>query len=324
MNTHLVSIIVPIYNVEKYLQTCINSILNQSYENMEIILVDDGSTDESGAIADNYLKQDARIKVIHQNNSGVSAARNTGIENAAGDYICFADSDDILEKDYVEYLLNLCLQNNVEIALTTEMFTTFYKTSQTKKDRIRLYSGEDTVKKILYYDIPIGCYCKIFSRTFLQRHNILFRTDLYIGEGFNFNVTAFKYAQKVAIGQRKIYCYRRDNSSSAMTKFAIHKASMALKAIDEIEKTLKTDNRFVEAHKYAKWHTSDDMYNWMILANAKKDYPEMFSKCYQTTRSYSFKAIFAPVNLKERYRAFICFVHPRLFALQLQIRRMLF
>lgn len=91
-----VSIVIPVYNVEKYLDKCIKSVLKQSHENLEIIMVDDGSTDNSGKIADSYLEKDSRIKVIHKKNEKVSAARNTGIDAATGEYVCFADADDYL------------------------------------------------------------------------------------------------------------------------------------------------------------------------------------------------------------------------------------
>ncbi len=92
--TDKISIIVPVYNVEKYLKECIESILSQTYKNIEIILIDDGSTDNSGKICDEYLKKDSRVKVIHKENGGLSDARNTGIEIASGKYIGFVDSDD--------------------------------------------------------------------------------------------------------------------------------------------------------------------------------------------------------------------------------------
>ena len=101
-----VSIIVPIYNTEKYLISCFDSILNQTYQNLEIILIDDGSTDNSGKIADDYSKKDSRIKVIHQKNAGQSAARNKGLEKATGEYISFIDSDDKIDPNFIMYLLN--------------------------------------------------------------------------------------------------------------------------------------------------------------------------------------------------------------------------
>lgn len=101
-----ISIIVPIYNTEKYLSICISSIINQTYTNFELILVDDGSTDHSGQIADDYAKKDKRIKVIHQKNQGQSAARNAGLKKATGDFVSFIDGDDEIKPDFLEKLLS--------------------------------------------------------------------------------------------------------------------------------------------------------------------------------------------------------------------------
>lgn len=109
MEKDKVSVVVPIYNVENYLEECIESILNQTYSNIEVILIDDGSTDGSGALCDEYKKKDKRIYVLHKKNGGLSDARNMGIDNAKGEYITFVDSDDIIARDMIEYLL--CLLN---------------------------------------------------------------------------------------------------------------------------------------------------------------------------------------------------------------------
>lgn len=112
-----VSIIVPIYNTKKYLKNCLDSILNQTYKNLEIILVDDGSTDNSGKIADDYAKKDKRVKVIHQKNAGQSTARNNGLKKATGDYISFIDSDDSVAKTFIKKLLTPYL-NDTNVSLT--------------------------------------------------------------------------------------------------------------------------------------------------------------------------------------------------------------
>ena len=104
MSVNKISVIVPIYNVEKYIDRCIKSIVNQTYKNLEIILINDGSLDKSGQICDTWESKDNRIKVIHQMNSGVSVARNTGLENATGEYVTFVDSDDYIEPKYCEIL----------------------------------------------------------------------------------------------------------------------------------------------------------------------------------------------------------------------------
>ena len=112
----LISVVIPVYNTEKYLKECIDSVINQSYNNLEIILVDDGSTDNSLEICNKYADMDKRIKVIHKNNGGLSDARNVGIENANGKYITFVDSDDFIENDMYELLYNDVCENNAEIA----------------------------------------------------------------------------------------------------------------------------------------------------------------------------------------------------------------
>ncbi len=111
-----ISVIVPIYNAEQYLEKCIDSIINQSYTNLEIILVNDGSTDNSGAICDEYAKRDSRIIVIHKENGGLSSARNAGLDIARGEYISFVDSDDWIEHDMLETLYNACVSNDAEVS----------------------------------------------------------------------------------------------------------------------------------------------------------------------------------------------------------------
>ena len=113
----LISIIIPIYNVEKYLKKCIESVINQTYKNIEIILINDGSTDGSGKICDEYAIKDKRIKVSHNENGGVAVARNKGIKMSTGDYIVFVDSDDFISNEYCEKMLEAVLRNNADIAI---------------------------------------------------------------------------------------------------------------------------------------------------------------------------------------------------------------
>ncbi len=113
----LISIIIPVYNTEKYLRRCIDSILNQTYKFIQLILIDDGSSDECGKICDEYQIKDKRIKVIHQENYGQAAARNRGLDAADGDFIAFVDSDDYIEADMMEYLLNNLIEYKADIAV---------------------------------------------------------------------------------------------------------------------------------------------------------------------------------------------------------------
>lgn len=117
----LISVIVPIYKVEPYLKECVDSILNQTYRNLEVILVDDGSPDNCGAICDSYAAQDSRVKVIHQENGGLSSARNAGLSVASGEYITFVDSDDALVTDAMEYMLHLAEKEGADIVIGNDL-----------------------------------------------------------------------------------------------------------------------------------------------------------------------------------------------------------
>ena len=145
-----VSIIVPVYNVESYLRRCLNSILLQSYSNIEVIVVDDGSTDLSGTICDEYQKQDSRVKVIHKTNQGLGAARNTGLKIAKGEYISFVDSDDYIDLNMIEVLLEACLKTESEIAICAVEYELLDNTKiinfTTSKETI--YSSQQAIQNL--------------------------------------------------------------------------------------------------------------------------------------------------------------------------------
>lgn len=146
----LISLIIPVYKVEKYLEKCIQSVINQTYENLQIILVDDGSPDNCGKICDEYAKKDHRIEVIHKSNGGLSDARNKGLEIAKGEYIGFVDSDDYIEADMYEVLYNLLKQYNADVSICN-----FYTVSQGKisiknaDNGINDYNRIEILKEIL-------------------------------------------------------------------------------------------------------------------------------------------------------------------------------
>lgn len=164
-----VTVIVPVYNVEKYLSECIESITAQTYKNLEIILVDDGSTDNSPVICDDYATKDNRIKVIHKQNGGVSAARNTALDVMTGDYVTFIDSDDVINIHFVEYLLDLCVSNNSEVSYCC--FRSFLNTEEINAQEIFDYKKEsrsfkkDESLKHFFSEWMLSNVCnKIFKR----------------------------------------------------------------------------------------------------------------------------------------------------------------
>jgi glycosyltransferase involved in cell wall biosynthesis len=132
MEKNLVSIIVPIYNVEKYIEKCVKSILEQDYKNIEVILVDDGSPDGSPKLIDKFKKMDSRVIVLHKPNGGVSSARNAGIDIAKGEYILFIDGDDWIESDYVSYFINLVKTFDLPIGMNKNFYSVYNKVSSEK------------------------------------------------------------------------------------------------------------------------------------------------------------------------------------------------
>lgn len=158
-----VSVILPAYNVEEYLEVCLESILEQTHSNLEIIIVDDGSTDSTGNIADDYGKKNSKINVIHKANGGVSSARNAGLRAARGEFVVFVDPDDWITKDHVEYLLHLQELNDADICLTTRLFT---KKGESQEEKIieENISTEAAATLLLSPDIYVGSYGKLYRR----------------------------------------------------------------------------------------------------------------------------------------------------------------
>ena len=169
----LVSVIVPVYNVEDYLGRCVDSILTQTYSNLEVILVDDGATDASGSICDRYAQIDARVKVIHKENGGLSSARNAGIDMATGDWLEFVDSDDWLEPDAVESMLHLAQNHQVELVVGGR-WDVSAKTGKRKKGLCpvvqEVISGEELVSRIFRWNNCDSSACdKLFARRLFQQ-----------------------------------------------------------------------------------------------------------------------------------------------------------
>lgn len=306
-----VSFIVPVYNVEPYIAKCIESILSQTHKNLEIICINDGSTDRSLAILESFCKRDSRVKVVTEKNSGVSTARNAGIDIATGDYICFADADDYVMPDYVEYMLKLAVDNDADISLTTDMFTTFHP-QQVKEHTVSIKTPKEATIDILTYRMPIGVYCKMFRRSFLGKE-IRFIPHIYIGEGFNFNTTALQRANKIVEGNRRIYFYRRDNPTSATTKFRLDKWENAIYAIENIRRNMILHSDSIKiAWRYANWHTHCDAYNFLVMANEQNNYPERYKEWRKVVKNDAHYAFMVSIPTREKIRGIIAMFYPKL------------
>lgn len=242
----LISFIIPAYNAEQYIEKCVLSITSQTHKAVEVIIVNDGSTDHTTEIIDSFSRSDQRIKVIHKENAGVSAARNSGLEIAKGDYVVFVDADDYLADDFATYMLKLTTDTNADFCLSRKCFTQKGET-QTAEEKIVQLTPEETTALLLSPEVVVGCWNKIYRREFLQENNLRFNEDLFYGEGLLFITTAAQLSQHTGVGNRKVYYYRRNNEVSATTQFNIEKLHSGERALDEIERNLLINSNKVRS-----------------------------------------------------------------------------
>lgn len=247
-----ISVIVPAYNVEKYIKECVGSIIDQSYKNIEIIIVDDGSTDKTGIICDKIAKTDDRIKVIHQNNQGLSVARNNGIKAASGDFISLVDGDDIVEDDFLQSMMsNMC--DDIDVVISG------YKTVNEAGDILSIVknanetiSGEDATTRLLtrQEDLFVIAWNKLYRKRLFIESSIWYPA----GRIHEDNLTTYKLlskAKNVAIIDSTDYLYmKRVGSITSKSKKNLQikeKINAAKDAVDY----LSDNNNLCEAAKYS-------------------------------------------------------------------------
>lgn len=213
----LISVIVPIYNVEKYLNKCIDSIISQTYKNLEIILIDDGSPDRCPQMCDEYSKKDNRIKVIHKENGGVSFARNIGLINSTGKYILFIDSDDYIDMDMIEFLVNnIQLNDNYDMSACG-----YYLNNNPIFEKNRECLTLTNVEGAKYIAGKNHCklrgflWNKLFKREIINKFNIIFPTDIYFCEDAYFCQLYLKRCHSIIYNCKPKYHYiERINSAT--------------------------------------------------------------------------------------------------------------
>ena len=226
MNDELISIIVPIYNGEKYLERCINSIISQTYNNIEIILIDDGSKDSTYSICTELSKKDNRITTIYKENSGVSSTRNIGITIAKGNYIMFVDCDDTIEKDCCELLYNALLKYDADISCgEIKKSRDIIKHDTTKENKYLLFDNDklplikliyhNTYKDFNYVESPVA---KIYKKSIIIENNIQFDKSLKYGEDALFNMQIYNKAVKVVLQSKVVYNYIVNEESASFGK----------------------------------------------------------------------------------------------------------
>lgn len=246
----MITAIIPVYNVEKYLNECIESVLNQTYKDLEIILINDGSTDNSGKICDEYAKADSRIKVIHKENGGLSSARNAGIEVATGDYYTFIDSDDYITHDMTEQLLYALESTGADISVC-KITENENEVQNTVTNSIMVYTKKQTLKFILTEKTILTVACgKLYKKELFD--NIRYpEGKIYEDLGTTYKLV--ELSEKIALADVEKYYYRTNPES-------ITKVNFANKNLDYFEIAEELQN-YVQKHypqylKYAKNHST--------------------------------------------------------------------
>lgn len=235
MDEKLVSVIIPAYNIEDYIGRCLDSIISQTYKNLEIIVVDDGSRDYTGEILDNYAKKDRRIKVIHKENGGVSSARNKGIEAAEGDYIGFIDGDDLIEPEMYKTLVDLLEEENADIAhcgyqmVFPDRIDYYHNTGKKK-----IQTTEEGLKDLLSGEmIEPGLVNKLYKKELIK--NCRLNETVKINEDLLMNYQLFKLSQKSVYYDITPYSYMIRSSSATGANSLITKREDSLRVLNQIK-----------------------------------------------------------------------------------------
>jgi glycosyltransferase involved in cell wall biosynthesis len=319
-NSGLISVIIPVYNVEKYLRECIDSVLSQTYENYEIILVDDGSTDATISIVEKYTIRDNRIRLFKQKNAGPSRARNNGIQNSHGKYILPVDSDDLIHQECISTLYNLLVNTNADIS--TVSFNHFVDgqpfLSKAPLSPIKIYdSGVDAVKSMLYQqgyidNSPCG---KLFKMSLFSLHRFP-KGKLYE------DLATIPYvclnAKKVTTTTTPMYYYRL-RQSSILGSFSLRRCDVLDITRDMVLYMEQNHSSIVEAARSRQFSANMNILWLMALTSTRDENVE--KRCWETVKSLRFSmltnsrvrlknkvgALLSCVGLKNMMRILKCF-----------------
>ena len=222
-----ISVIVPVYKVEDYLHRCIDSIINQTHKNLEIILVNDGSPDNSGSICDEYALLDKRINVIHKINEGSSCARNAGLDIAVGDYISFIDSDDYIENRMFEVLLNYLKEHELEIV---ESIPNNKKNLNINNNNFRIEDKITTFKRVIQ-ETGFAVWRRLYKRTLVEDLRFI---PKIIHQDVFYTIDVLNRVNKIGICNTKFYNYNMDNESIIRSKYSLNKIKIGIMATEYI------------------------------------------------------------------------------------------
>jgi glycosyltransferase involved in cell wall biosynthesis len=317
-----ISIIVPVYNMEAYIKRCLDSIYKQSYKNLEIIIVDDGSSDDSLKICKEFVEKDNRVKIISQNNQGVSAARNTGIDNATGEYVAFVDSDDYIHPEMYERLYSLLKKNHADVTACFIRGCWDSNYSEPSRDdiKIEIYNKLGAIKSVFdpKYEINgtgVVVTNKLYKRSIFN--NLRFSTDFKTGEDEQIICFIMKKIEKFVITDERLYYYFNRSDSAVhikTTEMQKTKQQMNLLKMYEERMELFNEDEFLEIYKTC----------YFILMNltitsfyylSDKNVKNLILKRYQSKFNEFSRKILKDMPVKDKIRFLIFRMHPQLYNL---------
>ena len=304
----MISVIVPVYKVEQYLDRCIESIVNQTYRDLEIILVDDGSPDNCPAICDRWSKIDSRIKVIHKENGGVSSARNVGLDNADGEYIGFADSDDYLDPKMFELLLNALVSDGSDISVCSSFAVAENGEIKTDASAENKVCSQEEAVKLISYKMNNSLWNKLFRRKVFD--GCRFDEGHTFGEDHLILLQALKNTRKVSFINDSLYYYVQRSNSTTGSKFSERSFDQVFMK-DALYDFAKENFPYV-ADYYRKlcFTARENMCRKIILSNCENQYDEKLKEYFQYMKN-EFNAVKSDLSKSEtaEYKL-ICRIKP--------------
>ena len=305
-NNDLISVIIPVYNVEKYLCRCLDSVINQTCKDLEIILVNDGSTDSSGKICDEYALKDNRIKVIHKQNGGVSSARNKGLDIATGDYIGFVDSDDYIESDMYEVLYKSLIENNTSVSCC-DIF-------RLKKGKFVSTLNFPNEKKLSFNEVLNNKFHdlynvdKLFDKNLIG--NIRFNEKIPLGEDILFTYKVLQKTREIAFYKEAKYYYC--NNPQSVTRTYVFKKEYINQILfyEELLKYCEKNNLKIGYKKYKNlqiyWIIT--FLSWIAIENPIKN-KESLEVLVKYARKNLFYCLFNKFDIKSKCFLFLSCVN---------------
>lgn len=321
MEEKLVSIIIPVYNVEEYIEKCLDSILTQTYKNLQIILIDDGTKDNSGKICDDYARGDARIEVIHKPNGGVSSARNMGLEVVKGEYLCFADPDDYVEPQWIEKLVMQIQKSELGICGYYEVVDG-KKTSGTSGNLI-LLEQEKALELLLKENSYRGyLWNKIFRADLVKINNLHFQSEISVWEDVLFVFTYMNLCQKISYDPTPYYDYIYRETSASHGSVAIEKAYSAIVAKESMLKCLSADYTAVRKQLECRLVTSSLTVlriDALSENETKKENIVYRENAIRYVRKYG-RTSLSQLTKADKFSVLLCLIHPVLFEICYKIK----